>query len=129
MNQATEFQRPTEPISYFQCPDSEASRVSRTSRGFSQKGSNPFNYLRGKRNSIVGDLYSDEISGRIARCTLFICSSSLIPINPFKCYFYMTFTYPFICCLFLIPIYCLQIFLLCDAIFSLTGIRLLISSL
>jgi hypothetical protein len=43
----------------------------------------------------VAWLYSDEISGRIARCTqpLFICSNSGIRIYSFKCYFYMTFTY------------------------------------
>jgi hypothetical protein len=59
-------------------------------------------------------LYSDKISGRIARCIWppFTCSNS----RPLKCYIYMTFTYLFICCLFLIPIYCLLIFLLCDAI-------------
>ena len=40
--------------------------------------------------------------------------------RPLKCYIYMTFTYLFIYCLFLIPIYCLLIFLLCDAIATLS---------
>jgi hypothetical protein len=48
-------------------------------------------------------LYNDEISGRIACCTrpLFTCFNS---IYSFKCYFYITFTYLFICYLFIIPI-------------------------
>jgi hypothetical protein len=33
--------------------------------------------------------------------------TTVIPIYPFKCYFYMPFTYLFIYYLFLIPIYCL----------------------
>jgi hypothetical protein len=40
----------------------------------------------------------------------------LISIYPFKCYSYITFTYVFIYCLFLIPIYYVKIFLLCNAI-------------
>jgi hypothetical protein len=37
---------------------------------------------------------------------------------PFKCYFYMSSTYLFICCLLLIPTYAFYILLLCNAAFA-----------